>query len=141
MAEKVGQAEKPLIGRRRLEIDWQEVNKLLEIQCTGEEVAGVMDISYDALAKTIKREFSMSFTEYADIHRGKGRVSLRRTQFKVANDDENVPMLIHLGKTELGQKDTVDVNHGNQGGVPFIIESAPIVHRSLEDDIDDDPVT
>jgi hypothetical protein len=141
MADQRDTSEKPRIGRRKAEIDWDEVEKLLGFQCTGTEVAAFIDVTYNTLEAAIRREKSMKFLEYADIHRGKGRVSLRRTQFKVANDDENVPMLIHLGKTELGQKDTVDLNHGNQGGVPFIIESAPIVHRSLEDDIDDDPVT
>ncbi len=134
-------SEQPSMGRPPKPIDWDEVNKLLEFHCTGEECAAFLEMSYDALQTRTKLDKSMTFAEYSEIHIGKGNVSLRRTQHKVAVHDENVQMLIHLGKTRLGQKEEIGIDHGNKGGVPFIIDSAPIVHRSLEDDIDDDLAT
>jgi hypothetical protein len=37
-------------------IDWGQVDKMCAIQCTGEEIAGVLDIDYDTLSSACKRE-------------------------------------------------------------------------------------
>lgn len=36
-------------GRPKIEIDFAEVDKLCQIQCTGEEIASFFGISYDTL--------------------------------------------------------------------------------------------
>ena len=90
-------------------IDWNLVEKLCALQCTGEEIASALDIDYDTLQRAIKREFDSSFADYFKKHSSKGKMSLRRKQYEVAQSG-SVPMLIWLGKQYLGQSDKVE-NH------------------------------
>lgn len=95
---------------------WKQFEKLCAIQCTKNECASVLGVSEDTLERRLKEVHSMKFTEFFKLHSGKGRVALRRTQFKVAVDDESVPMLIHLGKqkTWLGQTETFEIASMNK---------------------------
>ena len=43
-------------GPEPTEVDWKKVRGLCKIQCTGEEIASVLDISYDTLERACKRE-------------------------------------------------------------------------------------
>lgn len=99
-------AKKPT-GRPRKEIDMNLVDNLCEIQCTGEEIASVIEIDYDTLNARIKETSGKSFSEYIKTKMGKGKVSLRRWQWRSAAEG-NVTMLIWLGKQYLGQKDKND---------------------------------
>lgn len=85
-------------------IDWNLVEKLCALQCTGEEIASALDVDYDTLQRAIKREFDSSFADYFKKHSAKGRMSLRRKQFEVAQSG-SIPMLIWLGKQYLEQHD------------------------------------
>lgn len=49
----------------------------------------------------------MRFSETFAIKRGKGKISLRRSQFQLA--EKNASMAIWLGKQYLGQKDVVEI--------------------------------
>lgn len=104
------------MARPRKEIDWETVRKLCAIQCTGEEIASILDIDYDTLQRAVKREFNMSFADYFKKHSANGKISLRRKQYEVATSG-NVPMLIWLGKQYLDQKDKQSNEHtGPNGG-------------------------
>ena len=91
-------------GRPRKEIDWEQLEKLCAIHCTGEECASVLKISYDTLNEAIKRKGYSGFQEYFKKYSGSGKASLRRMQFKSA-ESGNATMLIWLGKQYLGQRD------------------------------------
>lgn len=107
-------------GRPRVEIDYKLVNSLCEIQCTGEEIASVLDIDYDTLNRRIKQDTGKSFTEYFDLKRQSGKASLRRKQWKMA--DNNATMAIWLGKQYLGQQDkSVVENHNLNTEMPTIV--------------------
>ena len=97
-------------GRPKIEIDFEMVNKLCKIQCTGEEIASMLGISYDTLALRIKTEFKMSFTEYYKKESAGGKASLRRLQWKAA-ENGNPTMLVWLGKQYLKQKDKHELEH------------------------------
>ena len=88
-------------------IDWKKVNAMCQIQCTGEEIAGVLDMDYDTLQNACKREHKIKFSEYIAKKRQGGKASLRRNQWKLA-ESGNSTMLIWLGKQYLGQSDKVD---------------------------------
>ena len=100
-------------GPKLTEIDWQLCRNLLRIQCTGEEIAGAMGISYDTLERACKRDHKIKFAEYSAQKRAEGKASLRRMQWKAA-EDGNITMLIYLGKNMLDQSDRVD--HSNKDG-------------------------
>ena len=91
-------------GRPKIEIDFAEVDKLCQIQCTGEEIASFFGISYDTLERRCKEQFKVSLAEYIKEKSAKGKSSLRRLQWKAAMNG-SVTMLIWLGKQYLGQTD------------------------------------
>lgn len=91
-------------GRPRKEIDQNHFENLCGLQCTKEDICdffGVTDKTIDAWCKrTYKDSFSVVFKQ----KRGKGKCSLRRYQFALAQKNAN--MAIWLGKQYLGQSDT-----------------------------------
>ena len=95
------------MGRPKKEIDFNVVDKLCAIQCTGEEIASVVGVDYDTLQRKIKEDFGMTFTEYFELKRSSGKASLRRMQWKAA-ESGNTTMQIWLGKQYLGQRDKHD---------------------------------
>ena len=100
------------MGRPKIEVNWGIAENLASIQATGEEIAHVMGFSYDTLEKRIREEFNCSFTEWYSIHSSKGKVSLRRLQYKSAQDG-SVPMQKWLGQQWLGQSDKIESENTN----------------------------
>lgn len=94
-------------GRPKIEVDFDELQKLCELHCTGEEIASFFDISYDTLNSRIIEAGYRGFSEYYAKNVGKGKIALRRKQWELAMDGE-VKLLIWLGKQNLGQKDRVE---------------------------------
>jgi predicted nucleic-acid-binding Zn-ribbon protein len=94
-------------GRPIIKIDLKLVQKLCEIQCTGEEISSVLGVSYDTLVRRIKELGQGGFSEYYKKNSQVGKASLRRLQWGSATKG-NVPMQIWLGKQYLGQKDKTE---------------------------------
>ncbi|RTL05201.1 hypothetical protein EKK58_08615 [Candidatus Dependentiae bacterium] len=91
-------------GRPRIEINWDEMAKLMSIQATLREVAGWFECSEDTIERACLRDQGLTFAEYSVQKRQSGKISLRRKQFEVAlKGDGNVSMLIWLGKQYLEQ--------------------------------------
>ena len=97
-------------GRPLADIDWEKVDSMCKIQCTGEEIASVLDIHYDTLHNACKREKGMNFSDYLPQKALSGKASLRRTQWKTATGG-NATMQIWLGKNMLGQTDKQEIDH------------------------------
>lgn len=91
--------EKKKVGRPKIEIDYDEVEKLANIQCTYKEIASFFGCSEDKLKRD--EEFIHHFKKGFDG----GKMSLRRTQFRLA--ETNTAMAIWLGKQYLGQRDVI----------------------------------
>ena len=92
-------------GRPQKEIDKKIFENLCGLQCTLEEIAGVFDCSADTIERWCKREYGETFAETYKKHSAKGKMSLRRIQFKLA--EKSAAMAIFLGKNYLGQKDNI----------------------------------
>ena len=99
--------------RPPIPIDWEVVDGMCEIQCTGEEIAGVLSIHYDTLVNACKREHNCTFSEYIGQKKSTGKMSLRRKQYSTAMDG-NPTMLVWLGKNWLGQTDKVETFNDHQ---------------------------
>ena len=95
------------MARPRKEIDQKDFESLCALQCTREEICGFFDISEKTLDSWCKRTYGQSFSLVFNQKRGKGKISLRRAQFRLA--EKNANMAIWLGKQWLGQKDTVEI--------------------------------
>lgn len=98
------------MGRPPKEINKQVFEGLCAIQCTEVEICDVFDVCEDTLNKWCKKNYKdengkgMTFSETYAKKRNKGKSSLRRTQWKLA--EKNAAMAIFLGKQYLGQRDT-----------------------------------
>lgn len=91
------------------------VKKLCAIQCTGQEIADVLDVSYDTLERRVKEVYQISFADYIKKHSANGKMSLRRKQHEVAMNG-NTTMLVWLGKQYLGQTDKQIVDNTSSDG-------------------------
>lgn len=99
-----------LMGRPKKEFDdrqWAQVDGMCAIQCTGEEIASVMDVDYDTLDRLCKDTWGVRFSEYFKRKSDKGKMSLRRLQWKSA-EAGNVTMQIWLGRQMLDQKERTE---------------------------------
>ena len=97
-------------GRPLTEIDWEKVDGMCGVRCTGEEIAGVLGFGYSTLVRAIRREFDMTFDEYYALKSQNGKVSIRRKQYQTAMNG-NPYMLKWLGVNWLGQSDKQEVEH------------------------------
>lgn len=95
------------MARPRKEIDQKNFESLCALQCTKEEICGFFDVTDKTLENWCKRTYKAGFSEVFRQKRGKGKISLRRNQFRLA--EKNANMAIWLGKQYLGQKDNIDV--------------------------------
>lgn len=94
------------MARPRKEIDVKQFENLCGIQCTMEEICAVLDVTDKTLEKFCRETYGDSFSVVFREKRGRGKASLRRSQFKLA--ESNATMAIWLGKQYLGQKDNPD---------------------------------
>ena len=95
------------MARPRKEIAQKQFENLCGLQCTLEEICGWFDVTDKTLDGWCKRTYHASFSEVFKQKRGAGKISLRRSQWRLA--EKNATMAIFLGKQFLGQRDSVDV--------------------------------
>lgn len=107
-------------GRPRKEIDKKIFEGMCRIQCTQEEIADLLECDVNTINAWCKRTYNQGFSEVFRQNRGKGKVSLRRMQWKTA-EAGNVTMQIWLGKNLLGQTDKQEIEHN--GSIPIVIEN------------------
>lgn len=87
-------------------IDKKQFENLCGLQCTLLEICDFFDVEDDTLNNWCKKTYGTTFSEVFKIKRGKGQISLRRMQWKLA--EKNAAMAIFLGKQYLGQKDKIE---------------------------------
>jgi hypothetical protein len=90
------------------EKEWEDFDKLCEIQCTKDELASWFNCSTDTIVRRVEQTFEVKFAEYYAEKKSRGKISLRRAQWQKAVDQKSVPMLIWLGKQFLAQSDKQD---------------------------------
>ena len=99
--------EKNKGGRPRKRIKREQFEGLCAIQCTLDEMEGVLGCCGDTIEKWCKETYGKGFSEVFAEKRGVGRASLRRYQYQMAQ--KNPTMAIWLGKQWLGQTDKQEV--------------------------------
>ena len=90
----------PLINKEHFE-------GMCRIQCTKDEICGILDIDEGTLTKWCKETYNLGFSDIYKKKSSTGKMSLRRQQFKSA-ENGNVTMQIWLGKQYLGQTDKIE---------------------------------
>lgn len=94
------------MGRPRKEINKTEFEKLCYLQCTHTEICAWFDIAADTLERWCKEAYGTTFSKVFAEKKQNGLISLRRTQFQLA--EKSPAMAIFLGKNLLGQTDKVE---------------------------------
>lgn len=100
------------LGRPLKEIDRVQFEKLCNLQCTLLEIAGFFNCSDDTIERWCKRTYKATFAECFKTFSQSGKISLRRTQFKLA--ERSAAMAIFLGKQYLGQTDKTEMDVNTQ---------------------------
>jgi len=119
------------MARPKVKIDLAELEKLCGMQATDEEVAAFFEVS----TKTIERRRQQKqFREVMDRGKAKGRVSVRRALFRLANNG-NIAAAIFLAKNLLGYKDYVNSELTGVAGGPIQIASKPDFSQLTDDEI------
>ena len=120
------------MARPEAKIDLVELEKLCGMQCTDEEVAAFFGVS----TRTIERRRQVKqFAEVMERARAKGRVSVRRNLFRLANGG-NIAAAIFLSKNLLGYRDVVNTEHSGLAGGPIQIASKPDLSQLTDEELE-----
>lgn len=95
--------------RPKKEINWDVVEKLMECQCSANEIAGKFRINHDTFYRRFKEEYGQSYQDYQSIIHSAGLADLRAMIHAKALNNKapgNSNMLIFLAKTVLGMKES-----------------------------------
>jgi len=118
-------------GRPYKKIEKKEFEALCRLQCTIGEFEDFFECDDVTINSWCKREYKKSFSEIFAIKRGGGKISLRRNQFRLS--ENNTAMAIWLGKQYLGQKDAPGSEEkADQGILPDILEALKNVQKNME---------
>src|SRR5271155_3372288 len=126
---KGGKREKA--GRKAVDIDLEQVEKLAGIQCTDEEIAAFIGVSVSTIERRKKQP---AFANALARGKARGRVSLRRSLWALAQKG-NPAANIFLAKNLLGYKDYFSNEHSGPGGGPIVIGPAPELGELTHDEL------
>jgi len=90
------------MGRHKVEIDWNLVEKRMEAGCKAHEIAGCLHIDEDTFSRRFKEKYGKYFTDIKGSFYSKGDANIRSIQYSKAMAG-NIQMLFFLGKERLGQ--------------------------------------
>src|SRR5215510_13763998 len=90
------------LGRPEKTIDWEKVDRLLESQNKGTEIASHFNITKETFYHRVKEKYGVDFSTYSTNFYSKGKSNLRTRQYQKAMEG-NVQMLLNLGEVYLGQ--------------------------------------
>jgi hypothetical protein len=108
-------------GRKPVEIDLEQLEKLASLQCTDPELAAF----FRCTTRTIeKRRKEPAFKEAMERGKAMGRISVRRSQMKLL-EAGNATMGVWLGKQMLGQRDVtpIELTGANGSEIKFSKET------------------
>ncbi len=91
------------------------VQQIAVTQCPDEEIAAFLGISYSTYKR--RKAESPELAEAVELGRDCGKQTLRQVQWNAATVENNITMMIWLGKQYLGQSDKTDFL--GRDGKPF----------------------
>ena len=97
-----------MAGRPLKEINWDIVEKLIECDCSGPEIAGKFRMDNDTFYRRFKTEYGCNFGEYRATPQGAGIADLKAMIHAKALSNKapgNSTMLIFLARCRLGMKE------------------------------------
>lgn len=107
-------------GRPKIDIDKKQFENACALQCTLSEIASLFDCSTDTIERWCKRVYGMNFADTYIKKSERGKMSLRRMQFQLA--EKSATMAIWLGKQWLGQRDKDTQGEEDNNELKVVIE-------------------
>jgi hypothetical protein len=123
--------KRPQAGRKPVKIDLEQVEKLAAIQCTEAEIASVIGVSESTIDR---RKHQPDFAEAMARGKARGRVSLRRNLWALANKGQPAAN-IFLAKNLLGYKDYFSSELSGPNGGPIAIAAAPELKELTDEEL------
>ena len=107
-------------GRKPINIDLGELEKLCSLHCTDQEIAAWFNVSVRTIQSRRKQP---QFAEVMKRGWAKACISVRRAQLKLV-EQGNAAMCIWLGKLLLGQRDStaIELTGQSERPVPLTVE-------------------
>ena len=96
------------MARPEKPIDWDMVDRLLEAQCNGKEIAAYFNVSPETFYERVVKKHEEGFSSYSHRFSSKGLALLKLAQFNKAVGKLNPTMLMWLGKQYLNQTESPD---------------------------------
>lgn len=122
---------RPGAGRRAVNINLVELEKVCGLQCTDAEVASFFKVS----TRTIeRRKKHPAFADAMERGRASGRLSVRRMLFGQAAKG-NVAAAIFLAKNLLGYKDFVTNELSGPNGNPIEVDHKPDLSQLTDEEL------
>jgi len=119
------------MARPEANIDLVELEKLCSMQCTDEEVAAFFGVS----TRTIERRRKVEkFREIMDNAKAKGRISVRRSLFRLAANG-NIAAAIFLAKNLLGYRDVINNELSGLAGGAIQIAARPNLSQLTDEEL------
>lgn len=97
------------MGRPKKEINQDQFEKLCGMQCTYEEICAWFDVTDKTLNAWCRETYGSTFSDVFAVKRNRGKVSLRRAGFELAQ--KNAAVHIFYAKNYLGMKDSLEVEN------------------------------
>jgi hypothetical protein len=92
-------------GRPKLpEIDWPELERMMTVQNTEEDIAYILGMSVDTLCRRINEKYGVTFAELYQQKKRTGKSVLRKQMWNLMIKG-SVPMAIWMSKNWLGMRD------------------------------------
>lgn len=123
------------MARPKKEINQREFEALCGFQCTEEEICNFFDVTDKTLTRWCKETYDLSFSEVFKVKRNIGKISLRRSQWKLA--EKNATMSIWLGKQYLGQRERFPDEIDSTSVASAMINIANLINNPVEDRTED----
>src|SRR6266567_8292402 len=120
------------MARPETKIDIGELEKLCTMQCTDEEIAAFFGVSSRTI---VRRRQVKKFNDIMERAKAKGRVSVRRNLFRLANNG-NIAAAIFLSKNLLGYRDVVNTEHTGMAGGPIQISAKPDLSGLTDEELE-----
>lgn len=95
-------------GRPQRDFNKKLFENLCHVHCTQAELECILSTDIAVLDKWCHRTYGVGFTVAYSRFASGGKASLRRTQFRLA--ENSAPMAIWMGKIHLGQRDMAEVD-------------------------------
>lgn len=90
-------------GRPVNTIPFEELDKLLHMQCSLSEVAYFFSMKADTIKAIIQRDKKMTFDEYADKFKQHMKIALRRKMVDLAINQDDKQAIFYLTKQYIGE--------------------------------------